>query len=552
GLYLFNTGSQTFLAHQTVPNLSLAGGTLAGDAALTITGSASWTGGLMTETGRTVVAEDATLTISGNFGKGMDAGRVLENRGTVLWSGGGINLNNTNQGGSGKIENALTGVFVMQIESGSISASGFGDLNTPPLPSFDNAGTLRKTGGTSESIVAVPFTNTGTVEVETGTLRLTGGGSNAGRVSVAAEAALAPQTLDFLEGSQLEGEGLYLFNTGSQTFLAHQTVPNLSLAGGTLAGDAALTITGSASWTGGLMTGTGRTVVAEDATLTISGGFGKGMDAGRVLENRGTVLWSGGGIDLNNTNQGGSGRIENAPTGVFVMQIEGGSISASRFGDVETPPLPSFDNAGTLRKTGNGSSTTLSVPFTNTGTVEMLGGTLNATGSVTLTAESAFRFVIGGPSPGADFGRFTATGTLDLNGTIDFALANEFAPAEGQRFTVMAAGMLAGEFADVLGNVLPNRLFFSPDQRLRELVILTKSGLPALETGAWPAGSQFRIRGIPGQLYRVYASPGLGAGGWALLDTFIMPAHSYTDFIDPEAASFRQRFYIAEFVPADP
>src|SRR5438094_9842306 len=46
---------------------------------------------------------------------------------------------------------------------------------------FQNAGTVRKSGGTGTTSISIPFNNAGTVEVEEGTLQFNGGGSVGGQ-----------------------------------------------------------------------------------------------------------------------------------------------------------------------------------------------------------------------------------------------------------------------------------------------------------------------------------------------------------------------------------
>jgi hypothetical protein len=273
-----------------------------------------------------------------------------------------------------------------------------------------------------------------------------------------------------------------------------------------------------------------------------------------VLENHGTVVWSGGNIDLNNSPAGGSGRIENTATGLFEIQLAGGLLFASGHADVNVVPLPSFTNAGTVRKTGSSSSTSLSVPFTTVGIVELRTGTLNATGLVTITPESAFRFVIGGPSPSGDFGQFKANGPLTLDGEVEFALTNGFAPADEHQFTIVSAGTLMGNFATVQGNALPNdnEVFLNPMYTGQEVIVRTQGVRPILETSVGAPGSQFRISGIVGQQYRIYATSDLAIQNWILLDTVTMPGITFIDIVDPEAGVSPHRFYQAAFVSENP
>jgi len=54
-----------------------------------------------------------------------------------------------------------------------------------------NAGLFRTVGAPAVTTVEVPFNNSGTVEVQSGMLSLSGGGANSGVINVFANAALA-------------------------------------------------------------------------------------------------------------------------------------------------------------------------------------------------------------------------------------------------------------------------------------------------------------------------------------------------------------------------
>ncbi|OQW74297.1 MAG: hypothetical protein BVN35_10680 [Proteobacteria bacterium ST_bin11] len=96
-----------------------------------------------------------------------------------------------------------------------IFASTFSDLNTlAGFPAFNNAGTFRKSAGTGTSTVSVAFNNTGTVDVQTGTVSLSGaatanGFTNQGDIVVAANAVFETNSnnRDFNNQGTLEGSG---------------------------------------------------------------------------------------------------------------------------------------------------------------------------------------------------------------------------------------------------------------------------------------------------------------------------------------------------------
>jgi len=205
--------------------------------------------------------------------------------------------------------------------------------------------TLQFGGGTHALNNASAVSSTGRVLLSSGTVNTTGAFANGGLLEI----------------------------TGG-TFNAGGTVTTASYAqsAGTLTGTGNVTATGAGTLTGGTMTGAATTTL-QGAT-TISGG-GIDVDAGRILRNEGTATWTGASINLNPVSNTGSGRIDNAAGGVWNTQ---GTLQifATAFPDLNTlAGFPAFNNAGTFNRSGTG-VTTISVPFNNSGLVDVLAGTL--------------------------------------------------------------------------------------------------------------------------------------------------------------------------------
>ena len=93
-------------------------------------------------------------------------GRVLDNVGTTIWSGGSLYLNRsavfTNRGGA-----TFGGRF-----DGSVS------YNVSPVGVFNNQGSLVKSAGSGATSFDAALNNSGSVTVNSGTLKLSGGGGN--------------------------------------------------------------------------------------------------------------------------------------------------------------------------------------------------------------------------------------------------------------------------------------------------------------------------------------------------------------------------------------
>src|SRR5262249_11327322 len=141
------------------------------------------------------------------------------------------------------------------------------------------------------------------------------------------------------------------------------SLPAVTLSGGTLTGPGTLTILGLFTWTGGSLTGGGRTVALGG--IALSGNRERGLD-GRTPDNRATATWTGGKLITSN-----NGTWNNLGGSSLLIQAD------NFFGPGFFPTGGAFNNAGTVRKQPTVGTTTINVPLNNTGTVEILSGTLN-------------------------------------------------------------------------------------------------------------------------------------------------------------------------------
>jgi uncharacterized repeat protein (TIGR01451 family) len=163
--FVVSGGSTTVAGPATLASgasMLFSGGTIGGSSTLTIDGTMNWTGGSFDGSGLAAVSSTGVVNMSGTGTKTIINGFDLNNAGTMNWTGGNlaINLNSvfTNQSG---------GQFLIQTDA---------DItNTYYNGSFTNAGTMQKSAstGTTAIIAAVPFTNSGTIDVQTGALQVT-------------------------------------------------------------------------------------------------------------------------------------------------------------------------------------------------------------------------------------------------------------------------------------------------------------------------------------------------------------------------------------------
>ena len=165
------TGGVSFSGNMAQQNLEvLAGSTLYGD--FTNSGTINWTGGTLA--GRMTIGASGVLNLAGGADKNLDASQAaaLVNAGIVNWTGG--NLVSQMYCGYGgfpvAVSNLAGGVFNIQTD-GAITVNGCSYWN------ISNAGLLRKTGscGTNVWSGGVNFNNSGTLDVQSGTLSFTSG-----------------------------------------------------------------------------------------------------------------------------------------------------------------------------------------------------------------------------------------------------------------------------------------------------------------------------------------------------------------------------------------
>ncbi len=311
--------------------LRQSGGTIAGNGSLIINGTYNWSGGLMTGAGVTTV--NGPFNLSGLVA--INANRTLNNASTANWtSANGLGMRT----GSGSIINN-TGTWDAQTDGAAI-VNYYGGATT-----FNNSGTFRKSAGTGTSSITILFTNTGTVDVQSGTLSLGANGSSTAALNVSGASAtllFAAGVFDLNAGTTVTGPGTVLLNSsGTLNVNTAVTIPaatTLTFLAGTLAGTGTLTSNGTFNWSGGLMTGAGVTTV--NGPFNLSGLVA--INGNRTLNNASTANWtSANGLGMRT----GSGSVINN-TGTWDAQTDGAAIVNYYLG------ATSFNNSGHLQEVG--------------------------------------------------------------------------------------------------------------------------------------------------------------------------------------------------------
>jgi hypothetical protein len=271
--------------------------------------------------------------------------------------------------------------------------------------------------------------------------------SNSGEIHIAAGAsAIINNTITSLAGSRITGPGTLsisgfvnnfagtleltgeLWISSSIGFSANQTIAaNFNLTGN-VSGAGNLAINGPFTWTGGSMSGAGKTTIAAAAVATLgyspqfpnSGSITLGsITLSRVLENAGTI---------NLTKFGSSGASLNFSSGTL-NNLAGASLNFSTentsggFNGSGT-----LNNAGTINVAGSssfGPFNMAAVALNNTGVINIhsggLSGSINNSGVINMYSGIALPFVNSGTLNFYSGGTVTAqnttnTGTLRILG----------------------------------------------------------------------------------------------------------------------------------------
>ncbi|MBC7377237.1 MAG: PEP-CTERM sorting domain-containing protein, partial [Burkholderiaceae bacterium] len=260
------TNNASFFGSFTAQNLALQSGTFTGGDGVTpgsqavLNGHVAFTGGQLT--GNWQVAPGQTLTAKDGSSKFI-ANATLTNQGTLAWqSGDTAYLSSSTLINQGKVD--LQSDALMQYYSGS-------------QPAFVNSGLLVKSAGTGTSnLSTVVLSNTGTIEVQTGTIHLPDIFANAGALTGTGTLQSSALTND---GHVAPGSGIGTLTLAGNyqqsalgfldTQLQNPTSSDLFLVSGnaTLGGTLALRCFSNCSFA------VGDEVVILDATGSLAGTF---------------------------------------------------------------------------------------------------------------------------------------------------------------------------------------------------------------------------------------------------------------------------------------
>jgi len=417
-------GTLNFNNTLTINTLAMSNGTLKGTTTLTVGNVFDWTGGTMDgDTGGSGTLAIATPNGIANInGAATQIIRrfTFSNGGTVHYLPTATLAVNF----GGQIANSGS----WNLENGTAITS---DMNSylATSPAFTNTGLLQKTisGATS---FGVPLTCSALITLNNSAdLELAGGGAIGGGSTITFNNSgdvlgivTNPITIPSTPAISINGPGVLrvdntgtLINNGSNTTLQNFEIRN----GGTSSGSGLLNITSNFKSTGGFLGGGGTTKLANGANGDLTALSGNLTLNTHTFQNFGTINY--------NPNFpiafSGTASFVNQPTGILNITGAGGTQTSGL--------ANTFDNQGTINRSGAPTFFTFDLPFTNSGTVDAQsastfvafsnGGTMTAgvmKGSVA-TAGIAFgggTFDVNGGNFGTVGGvKIIAPATLNIN-----------------------------------------------------------------------------------------------------------------------------------------
>ncbi len=463
---VINGGTVTLDQEIEIEGLALDNATINGDFDLTLKDMSNWSSGTMEGSGVTTIGSEGSLAMIG-VDQTRNLNRILVNDGSTTWTGGNLSLvNGTFQNNAEFLVDASLSDLFIYSQAGTNA--------------FNNAGTFTKTGAGTVTFVryggTFTFNNSGTVDVQEGSLLLLGGDHTGTFTGAVGTSLQFGGNHNFAAGADISGGMNVNFSGGTATLdsqltttgtvniqgtvaieAGHLEAPTVNLSG-TVTGSGDWDVDDDLNWTLGTMAGSGVTTIGSEGTLAIIGNQTRNLN--RILVNDGSTTWTDGNLSLvNGTIQNNADFLADASSSDMFIYSQAGTNA--------------FNNAGTFTKTGTGAVTFVSYggtfTFNNSGTVDVEEGSLlllggdhagTFTGAVGTTLQfggnhnfAAGADISGGMNVNFSGGTHNFNGTLDTTGTVNvgsggsFQLNGGMLKAEEMTFSGGSASFSGGRVA---------------------------------------------------------------------------------------------------------
>ncbi len=224
------------------------------------------------------------------------------------------------------------------------------------------------------TIPGIAFTNSGTIIINDGTLRLSATTfTNFGNIQVAATKILdlVNTTTNLNGNTAITGSGIINLNGGTTNIQFLVQIPSgvtVNFSSGTIQGGNTLRFLNSSTmnWSGGQLTGNAKTEINAGAILNISGTVG--LRANHWIENNGTINWNSAG---NIVYDGGSTNSEILNNNIFNIGAATNIVNTLGGSNFFT-----LTNNGTITKTVGVTTLDANVNLVNSGSITVTSGTL--------------------------------------------------------------------------------------------------------------------------------------------------------------------------------
>jgi hypothetical protein len=422
---------------------------------VTVNGNFTWIGGMIGPE----VSAAGTMAVNGATDLNLTGGNVRNYRTLILngggtWTAGGINLWN-----DGSIQVPLGATFTNTLNSSNSVVCN----SCSTTAKFEVLGTAQKTGS-NETTFGVPLVTSGTFNVSSGIvnlasastlngtinfstgteLKITAGTSNqtsgsltAARIRTTFGELILNSNTNTLNECLIQGGRLTINNTSqiigtlnitasSIRGLADITVSgDVTLNGGGIANTGSMLINGNFLWNQGLIGESGLT--AEEVTVAGTSTFAITTTTNGIY--RTVILNGNGNWTQGNLFLGLNGVLRIAPSSIFT---ESSSTDRS-ISPVNGASIGVFQNQGIFNVTNGGNLAAASIPFSNSGGVNIQTGTLSLGTTVansgtikgvgTLNIATGTTYTNTGTfAPGLSPGTLTHTGLPYTNSTLDFEI----------------------------------------------------------------------------------------------------------------------------------
>jgi hypothetical protein len=226
--------------------------------------------------------------------------------------------------------------------------------------------------------------------------------------------------------------------------------------------------------------------IASGGVFNLMGDAGGSLSFIGGVTNAGSVRWSRGTIYLFSGSV-----IVNQMGGLFDAQNNGSLVCFQCLG------TEAVLNAGLFRKSAGTGTTTISVLFTNTGTVRVDSGLIAFQSNFHQSPAATLAISIGGPTPGADFGLIHFAKPLLLDGAFAAITRTGYLPNPGDRFNALSYPSFTGDFACLSGIDLGGGIVLFPAILPNKMTLTAASsapnGAPTIFATPW-AGSVRLLR----------------------------------------------------------